>query len=144
MKNKLQPGLAYEHVFVVQASKTVPFLYPEAEEFQDMPKVFATGYLVGFIEWTCMKAIQPYLEQESEQSVGTHINISHLAPTPAGFEITAKVSLAEREGKRLFFEIEVHDGIDVIAKGSHERFIINRQSFDKKVAEKQSLAKNQS
>ena len=53
MKDTLKSGLRYEHKYVVPSSKTVPALYPEAEEFVVMPEVFATGYLVGLLEWTC-------------------------------------------------------------------------------------------
>lgn len=143
MKDTLSPGLEFEHKFIVLASKTVPFLYPEADEFQDMPRVFATGFLVGFIEWACMKMIQPHLDDDDEQTVGTHINISHEAPTPAGFEVTAKIKLMEVDGRRLFFEIEVQDGIDVIAKGNHERYLIHRSSFDSKLQRKLDLVRNQ-
>jgi len=142
MKDTLQPGLEYEHKFIVLASKTVPFLYPEAEEFQDMPRIFATGYLVGFIEWACIKTIQDHLDNEIEQTVGTHINISHEAPTAAGMEVTAKVKLVEVDGRKLYFEVEVEDGIDVIARGNHERYAINKESFNAKIAKKVELAKN--
>ena len=57
MKPSLKPGIRYEHCFVIPVSKTVPALYPEAEEFVVMPEVFATGFLVGFLEWACIKAI---------------------------------------------------------------------------------------
>jgi fluoroacetyl-CoA thioesterase len=61
MKDTLQPGISYEHRFVVPQSKTVPALYPEADEFLAMPEVFATGFLVGLLEWTCIRAIIPHV-----------------------------------------------------------------------------------
>ena len=84
MKETLQAGITYEHRFLVSASKTVPALYPEAEEFLAMPEVFATGYLVGFLEWACIRAINPHLDWPAEQTVGTHIDVSHEAATPPG------------------------------------------------------------
>ncbi len=51
MKETLKPGIRYEHKFTVPPSKTVPALYPEAEEFLAMPEVFATGFMVGLLEW---------------------------------------------------------------------------------------------
>ena len=57
MNATLRPGIRYEHKFIVPASKTVAALYPEADEFAVMPEVFATGFLVGFLEWACIKAI---------------------------------------------------------------------------------------
>jgi fluoroacetyl-CoA thioesterase len=136
MKETLKTGIRYEHKFVVPPSKTVPALYPEAAEFVAMPEVFATGFLVGFLEWACIKAINPHLDWPNEQSVGTHINVSHLAATPPGLEVTATVELIEIDGRRLVFAVEAHDGVDLISRGLHERFIINKERFDAKMSEK--------
>jgi fluoroacetyl-CoA thioesterase len=136
MKPSLQPGITYEHKFTVPLSKTVPALYPEAEEFQAMPEVFATGFMVGFLEWACLKAIMPHLDWPTEQTVGTHIDVSHEAATPPGLTVTAKVELIAVEGKKLVFTVEAHDGVDVISRGRHERFVIDRARFDSRLAAK--------
>ena len=136
MKDTLAVGLQYQHTFKVPASKTVPALYPEADEFLTMPEVFATGYLVGFLEWACIKAINPYLDFPYEQTVGTHINVSHQAATPAGLNVTANVELIEIEGRKLTFKVEAHDGIDLISQGTHERFIVHKEKFDSKALSK--------
>lgn len=136
MKESLKPGIRYEHKFVVPSSKTVPALYPESEEFVLMPEVFATGFLVGFLEWACIKAINPHLDWPKEQTVGTHINVTHEAATPPGMEVTAIVELIAVEGRKLTFAVEAHDGVDLISKGRHERFVINKEKFDAKVGEK--------
>jgi fluoroacetyl-CoA thioesterase len=136
MKETLKTGIKYEHKFVVPPSKTVPALYPESEEFVVMPEVFATGFLVGFLEWACIKAINPHLDWPNEQTVGTHIDVSHLAATPPGLQVTATVELIAIEGRKLVFTVEAHDGIDLISKGRHERFIINKEKFVAKVSEK--------
>jgi fluoroacetyl-CoA thioesterase len=136
MKESLKLGIKYEHKFKIPKSKTVPSLYPESEEFVAMPKVFATGFLVGFLEWACIKAINPHLDWPQEQTLGTHINVSHEAATPVGLEVTATVELIAVEGKRLIFNVEAHDGLDLISKGQHERFVINRQKFDERIKAK--------
>jgi len=133
MKASLKPGIRYEHRFVVPTSKTVPALYPESEEFVAMPEVFATGFLVGFLEWACIKAINPHLDWPQEQTVGTHIDVSHEAATPPGLEVTATVELIAVEGRKLVFAVEAHDGVDLISRGRHERFIINKEKFDAKL-----------
>ncbi|QWD59545.1 thioesterase family protein [Polynucleobacter sp. MWH-UH35A] len=138
MKESLKPGIRYKHQFKIPKSKTVPFLYPESEEFVVMPEVFATGFLVGFLEWACIKAINPHLDWPQEQTLGTHINVSHEAATPVGLEVTATVELIAVEGKRLIFNVEAHDGKDLISKGQHERFVINRQKFDERLKSKSS------
>ena len=136
MKETLKVGIKYQHKFTVPKSKTVPNLYPESEEFKIMPEVFATGYLVGFLEWACILAIKPHLDWPSEQSVGTHINVSHQAATPVGLEVIANVELVKIEGKKLTFNVEARDAVDIISKGVHERFIINKEKFISKVNEK--------
>lgn len=136
MKDTLKPGIKYEHKFVIPKSKTVPALFPEAEEFLVMPEVFATGFMVGFLEWACIKALNPYLDWPQEQTVGTHIDVSHLAATPPGLEVTATVELLAIEGKKLVFAVEAHDGVDLITKGRHERFVINKEKFDARVGGK--------
>ena len=77
MLESLKPGIEHQFRFRVPPSKTVPQLYPEASELQMMPQVFATRFLVGLIEWTCIQAINPHLAWPEEQSVGIDINISH-------------------------------------------------------------------
>jgi fluoroacetyl-CoA thioesterase len=128
MKDTLAAGISHTLTFRVPQEKTVPHLYPEAAPFRDMPEVFATGYLVGFIEWACMEALAPYLD-EGERSVGTMINVSHDAATPPGMEVTAKVRCLEVSGKRTLWEIEVRDQVDLISKGTHERFTIKLEQF---------------
>jgi fluoroacetyl-CoA thioesterase len=136
MKPTWVPGIEYEMQYSVPPSKTVPALYPEAAEFQEMPEVFATGYLVGLLEWTCVKAVNPHLDWPREQTVGTHINVSHTAATPPGLLVTVKVRLVEVQGRKLAFEVEAHDGIDSITKGTHERFVIDREKFGARVRDK--------
>jgi fluoroacetyl-CoA thioesterase len=114
----------------------VPHLYPEAPEFQVMPRVFATGFMVGLMEWACLLAIIPHLDWPAEQSVGTHVNLSHSAATPPGLEVRAKVKLIEVDGRRLVFEVEANDGVDTICKGTHERFVINAAKFVERVKTK--------
>ncbi len=101
-----------------------------------MPEVFATGYLVGLLEWSCIRAINSHIEWPVEQTVGTRIEVSHEAATPPGLEITVSVELIKVEGRKLVFSVEAHDGVDLISRGEHERFIINKEMFDDKMVEK--------
>lgn len=136
MQSTLKPGIRYEHLYIVPATKNVPSLYPEAAEFQAMPEVFATGFLVGLLEWACIKAINPHLNWPVEQTVGTHINVSHSAATPPGMQVTASVELLSVKGKKLVFSVRATDGVDLISEGTHERYIINKERFDAKVRSK--------
>ena len=136
MKGELQSGIESTFRFTVPPNKTVPALYPESAEFQLMPQVFATGFYVGLVEWACIRAINPYLDWPAEQTVGTHVDVSHVAATPPGLDVTVKVRLVQVDGRRLVFEVEAHDGIDMIGKGRHERYVIDRDRFGQKAARK--------
>lgn len=142
MKETLQPGIKYEHKFVIPESKTVPALYPESEEFALMPVVLATGFLVGLLEWACIRAINPHLDWPQEQTLGTRIDVSHEAATPPGLEVTVVVELISVDGRRLIFNVEAHDGVELISTGRHERFIINNERFLAKVGKKQAAMHN--
>jgi len=136
LKDSLKSGIEHQFSFRVSDKKTVPALYPESPEFQEMPEVFATGFMVGFLEWACIVTLNPYLDWPAEQSLGTQINVSHLAATPPGLLVTAKVTITGVDGRRISFAVEADDGIDIIAKGTHERFVIDRDRFNQKIQSK--------
>lgn len=136
MKNSLQPGLTHTFKFKVPENKTVPHLYPESPEFQAMPNVLATGFMVGLFEWTCIQAINPHIDWPREQSVGIDVKLNHIAATPPGLTVTVTVKLKDVEGRKLVFSIVAHDGIDKISEGTHDRFIIDAAKFNAKMAAK--------
>ena len=140
MKSSLVPGIAHEFRFRVTDAQTVPALFPEASELQVMPSVLATGFMVGLFEWTCIQALMPHVDWPNEQTVGTHVDFSHMAATPSGFEVTVKARLVEVDRRRLVFEIEAHDDKDLISRGRHERFVIDKATFDAKLKEKSQSA----
>jgi fluoroacetyl-CoA thioesterase len=140
MRDTLKPGLTSQFKFKIPLSKTVPYLYPEADSFQQMPEVLATGFLVGLLEWACIEALNPHLDWPREQSVGARINVSHLAATPAGLTVTVDVRLDKIDGRRLYFTLSAHDGVDTIAEGTHERFVVDAERFSAKAAEKARAA----
>jgi fluoroacetyl-CoA thioesterase len=136
MNDSLKPGLTHQFQFKIPPTKTVPHLYPESEAFRQMPEVLATGYLVGLLEWACIETLRPHLDWPREQSLGTHVNVSHLAATPPGLTVTVDVRLDKVEGRKLAFSISAHDGVDKICEGTHERFVIDNARFTARVAEK--------
>lgn len=135
MKETLRPGLEYTLEFQVPKTKTVPYLYPESSRFQEMPEVFATGYMVGFIEWACMEALAPHLDP-GERTVGTMINVTHEAATPPGMGVTARVRCIAVEGRKIRWEVEARDEVEVIGRGQHERFVIDLEKFTTRLAAK--------
>ena len=141
MKDSLKPGFTFNFTYVVRDNKTVPHLFPESEEFQEMPDVLATGFMVGLFEWACVQALKPYLDWPDEQTVGTCVNFTHSAPTPPGLPVTVKGRLTDIRGRKLSFLIDADDGVDQISKGTHERFIINSTQFNRKAGRKMTALK---
>ena len=136
MKASLRPGLSRTFRYRVPESKTVPRIYPEAPDFQMMPPVLATGYFVALAEWACIELIKPHLDWPREQSLGTHVNLSHLAATPPGLTVEVATELKAIEGRKLVFAVRAHDGIDSIGEGRHERHVIDAERFARKIADK--------
>ena len=136
MKDSLNPGLIFNFQYKVPENKTVPHLYPEAPEFQEMPQVLTTGFMVGLFEWTCIQAINSHIDWPREQTVGIAVELSHLAATPPGLTVNVMVKLEEVEGRRLVLSIVADDGIDAISERSYDRINIDAAKFNAKVAAK--------
>lgn len=140
MKETLQPGLTFEFSFTVPEEKTVPYLYPESPEFQIMPRVLATGFMVGLFEWACIRAVNPYIDWPQEQTVGIDIKLSHTSATPPGLTVRVRGKLEKVEGRKLTFSLIADDELDRISEGIHERFVIDAAKFNAKAAVKASRA----
>ena len=140
MKETLQPGVQFRFRYEVPVTRTVPYLLPESEEFQAMPEVLASGYMVGLIEWACIQAMNPHLDWPREQSVGVGFKLSHVAATPPGLTVTIRVELTAVEGRKLTFAIRAEDDVDLISEGIHERVVIDAARFNAKVAAKGNKA----
>jgi len=97
--------------------------------------VFATPQLVALMELSAINAIRPYLSP-GEGSVGTKVEISHLAATPVGMTVRAVATLTAVAGKKLTFTVEAYDDREKVGEGSHERYIIDTAKFLAKVAAK--------
>jgi thioesterase family protein len=96
-------------------------------------EVFATPAMCALMEEAAQAAVQPHLE-EGEGTVGISLSISHDAPSPMGSTITAKATVTAVEGRKITFNIEASDGVGIIGKGTHERFVINNEKFMTKVS----------
>jgi fluoroacetyl-CoA thioesterase len=121
-------GLRHRMTLVVSERATVPGLATVFGNFSEMPPVLATMAMIGFVESTCLEALRPYLAPH-QKTVGTHVDMSHVAATPVGFTVTAEVELVAVEGRKLRFKVECRDDADVIGAGFHERAIIDAEKF---------------
>jgi fluoroacetyl-CoA thioesterase len=128
----VKPGLAIgdRSVFAhrIEPGHTVPALYPEARLFQAMPGVLATGYMVGLMEWACIEQLAPYYE-DGEGSLGTHVDVNHVAPTPPGLTVTVETEVTGIEGRFVWFRVRAHDGVDMIGEGRHQRAVVRWEKF---------------
>ncbi|WP_136419672.1 MULTISPECIES: thioesterase family protein [Oxalobacteraceae] len=140
MSPDLKPGIAFEWTYVVPERSTVPQLYHDTAFCRDMPDVLATGYMVGMMELACVNGIMPYVDWPREQSVGVHVNFSHLAATPPGMTLQIRGKVTEVDGRRVKFSLEAWDGMDKITEGVHERVIILPEKFNARLEEKKARA----
>jgi fluoroacetyl-CoA thioesterase len=115
MKPSLKAGLKHRFAYMVPETKTVPHLYAEAPQ------------------------LESHLDH-GEGSLGTHIDISHKAATPPGFTVTVEAECVEMRGPRARFKIVAHDGVDEIGSGTHERFIVSWDRFNRGVTAKAAKA----
>ena len=94
-------------------------------------RVFATPAMIELIEEAAWKSVASELD-EGCATVGTKLEVSHLAATPVGMEVTCRTNLREIDGRRLVFEVSVEDEAGKVGEGVHERFIVRADSFQKK------------
>lgn len=104
--------------------------------------VFATPSMIALIEETAWKSVVPYL-QPGEGTVGTALDVRHVAATPVGLQVTCETELTLVERRRLVFDVKVYDAFGLVGEGTHERFIIQYEKFMKKVDEKRNLPTKQ-
>lgn len=136
MSPEFQPGIRFEWSYTVPARATVPQLFHDTGFCRDMPDVLATGYMVGLMELACVQGMMPYMDWPREQSLGTMVSFTHLAPTPPGMTLRIKGEVIEVEGRRVRFKVEAWDELERICEGTHERCVIDPARFEAKLAQK--------
>lgn len=99
--------------------------------------VFSTAIMVAWMEGTAVGVVQPHLE-EGQTTVGTGINVSHVAATPLGMKVrfTAELTAVSANGKGLSFKVAAHDEAGLIGEGTHERVVINKEKFESRTKDK--------
>ena len=133
MKDTLIVGIAATERFTVDRDRTIGFMGEHA-------RVYATPWLVRDMEQSCRNAVLAHLE-EGEDTVGTFVNIEHIAATPLGMWVEIAVELTSVEGRRLTFEITARDPVDEpVARGSHGRFVVDKARTAERIADKRARA----
>ena len=129
MKANPKVGMMGEERFVVETRHVIDFAS------DSMPAVLCTPWLIWFLEHAARRAMLPLLEA-GESTVGTHIEVRHLAPTPAGQTVICRARIVHTDGTVISFQLEAHDEHELIAKGYHRLQVIEVDRFARKVHRK--------
>jgi predicted thioesterase len=132
MKTTLTAGLSAKREFTVERESTIGFMGEDA-------RVYATPMLVRDIEITCRELLLEHLDP-GEDSVGSRVEINHLAPTLLGMKVTIEASVSELKGRAVTFDIMASDGLDQICRGRHMRFIVSVEQTRQRLKQKQARA----
>lgn len=119
---ELEIGASQEETLLVTSEVAIDFLG------QEDARVLATPYLIAYMEMTARNLAKSRLEA-GHDTVGTMVNIRHLAATPIGMLVTFRAKLLNVDGRRLLFEVEAFDEKERIGEGTHERAIVNIARF---------------
>jgi fluoroacetyl-CoA thioesterase len=132
----LRPGLRHHRTLTIGEALTVPAQARIFDPATEMPPIFATAQMIAFAEWTCVGLLAPYLAPP-QRTVGTRVEMMHLAATPVGMVVTADVELVEIDGRRLRFKVLCRDEAEVIGEGFHERTLVDHERFMARLERKQ-------
>ncbi len=133
MKTTLAAGIAAKRKIVVDRDRTIDFMGEQA-------RVYATPMLVRDIEMTCREMLLEHLDA-GEDSVGTRVEIDHLAATLLGMTVEISVRAEEVKGRAVTFAVEAHDGVDAICRGKHSRFVVDVNQTKQRLAAKSAKAR---
>jgi fluoroacetyl-CoA thioesterase len=123
LADALRPGLTGQSEIVVGTRDTAPHIG------SGKIKVLATPVMVSLMEEAALNAVEGLLPP-GHQTVGTRLDITHVAATPVGLHVTARAELTEIDGRRLVFRVWADDEADRIGEGMHERIVVNVARFD--------------
>ena len=137
MNNPAKVGAAGELEFAVEDRHAIAF--PN----KNMPPVLSTPSLIWFLEHAAIKVLEPLLD-EDEASVGTDIELEHLAPTPLMALVKCMARVIHSDGSSVAFQLEAHDEKELIARGFHRRRVIHTASFAKRLQAKTRPVTSQS
>ena len=126
---EIRPGLSGSAALVVGEEHTAPRVG------SGRVHVLATPVMINLIEAAALEAIERLLPT-GHQSLGTLLNVRHIAATPVGMRVTARAEVVGVEGRTVRFRVEAHDEKELIGDGTHERVVVNVAKFDQRVQRK--------
>ena len=130
MKDSLKPGATHSETIEIDKGRTISFM-------GDDLRVYATPRMVLDVEHTCRQLLLPH-HDDGEDSVGARVEIDHLGPTLLGQTVTVTAEVAEVEGPRVVFDVNVHDELDHVGKARHIRFVVDKEKQGGRLAKKKA------
>jgi len=130
MKPSLKPGLEHTKKITVDESRVIAFMGDDC-------RVYATPRIISDVEYTCRNFLLEHLDP-GEDTVGTRVNWEHVGPALLVAEVTLSIKLIGVDGRRVTFEAAVNDGADAVARGTHERFIVDVQRVRERLLKKKA------
>ena len=125
----LKPGLAGRSELVVREEHTAPRVG------SGLVHVLATPVMINLFEAAALDALDKHLPP-GYQSLGTVLNVRHIAATPVGMKVFSVARISRIEGRTVFLQVEAHDEKELIGDGLHERVVVNVEKFSKRVEQK--------
>jgi predicted thioesterase len=132
MKATLKPGLTARKTLTVDDSRVINFMGEDC-------RVYATPRIISDVEYTCRDFLLPHLDP-GEDSVGTRVKWEHVGPALLGETVSVSIKLLQLEGRRVTFEAAVDAGADAVARGTHERFIVDVQKVRDRLLKRKAKA----
>jgi fluoroacetyl-CoA thioesterase len=132
MKQSLRSGLTTSKTVPIDETRCIGFMGKEGA-------VYATPRMVSDVEYTCRDMLLEHLDA-GEDSVGTHVSIDHLAPTPMGVDVTIDVRITEVDRRKVIWEFSVKDPIEEVGRGKHVRFVVETAKTRERLAAKRAKA----
>jgi fluoroacetyl-CoA thioesterase len=132
MKSSLKAGLSHSKTVEVDESRCIGFMGKEG-------MVYATPRMVSDVEYTCRDFLLEHLDA-GEDSVGAHVSIDHLAPTPLGLAVSIELSVVEVDRRKVVFKFSVKDPVEECGRGTHVRFVVDTAKTRERLAAKRAKA----
>jgi predicted thioesterase len=131
MELKLHTGMTTTEHIRVDNDRSIAFMGEAA-------RIYSTPSMVSDVEYACLRLIQKHLAEE-QSSVGMHVSIDHLAPTPVGCEVAVSVTVSAVDGRKITLDARVRDAVELVGSGVHVRYVVDVPRQTRRIEEKKQL-----
>jgi len=131
MELKLHTGMSTTERIRVDNDRSIAFMGEAA-------RIYSTPSMVSDVEYACLRLIQKHLAEE-QSSVGMHVSMDHLAPTPLGCEVEVSVTVSAVDGRKVTLDARVRDAVELVGSGVHVRYVVDVPRQTRRIEEKKQL-----